>query len=79
MSTYPEINDVVTCSNYLMNLFDALAQLGHRAKYEIKQFVVYHISAFPLVELAEIYFTRAGQGYSSNGGGLSNHGAGRSR
>lgn len=65
-------------SNYLMNIIDALSRFYFGEKYELKQFVVYHIPTLSLVELSEIYFTRASQGYSSNGGGLSHYGAGRS-
>ncbi|KAI7085196.1 hypothetical protein KC356_g6048 [Hortaea werneckii] len=64
-------------SNYLMNLFDAICQKYYK-DYVWFQFVVYHIPAPILVELSEMYFTRAGQGYCKNGGGCSHTGAGRS-
>ena len=65
-------------SNYLMNLFDALALHLLNDRYIFEQYAIYHIPIAHLVELLEIYFTRAGQGYASNGGGLSVAGAGRS-
>ncbi|KAI7311079.1 hypothetical protein KC326_g6419 [Hortaea werneckii] len=66
-----------TMSNYLMNLFDAICRRYYK-DYVWFQFVVYHIPAPILVELSEMYFTRAGQGYCKNGGGCSHTGAGRS-
>lgn len=62
-------------SNYLMNLLDALC-MTHAPDYAFHQFVIYHIPAAELLELAEMYFTTVGQGYSHNGGGLSHIGAG---
>ncbi|KAI6808704.1 hypothetical protein KC332_g12971 [Hortaea werneckii] len=64
-------------SNYLMNPFDAICRRYYE-DYVWFQFVVYHIPAPILVELSEMYFTRAGQGYCKNGGGCSHSGAGRS-
>lgn len=64
-------------SNYFMNIVEATCT-AFQPGYKFHQFVVYHIPSEDLVELAKIYITRAGQGYSSNGGGLAHPGAGRS-
>lgn len=64
-------------SNFLMNLVDAICQV-YLQDFMLYQFVVYPIPDLDLVELAEIYFTRAGQGYLENGGGFSHALAGGS-
>ena len=62
-----------------MNLFDALAQKLFGKAYIFEQYVIYHIPEPRPVELLEIYFTRAGQGYASSGGGMSHTGTSCSR
>lgn len=61
-----------------MNLVESIAQATFNGDYTIKQFIIYSIPDFSMAEFSEIYFTRAGQGYSKNGGGLSYYGAGKS-
>ncbi|KAI7294215.1 hypothetical protein KC343_g129 [Hortaea werneckii] len=65
-------------SNYLMNLLEAISKAKLGSGFGFDRFVIYHIHAFDLVELAEVYWTRSGQGYCKNGGGCSHAAAGRS-
>ncbi|KAK5696434.1 hypothetical protein LTR97_007735 [Elasticomyces elasticus] len=54
-------------SNYLMNIVDALCMI-YFPEYKLYHFVMHHVLVRNLAELAEMYFTRAGQGYSRQGG-----------
>lgn len=61
-----------------MNLFEAICKVELGAEFGFERFVIYHIPSLDLVELSEMYWTRAGQGYSKNGGGCSHAAAGLS-
>ncbi|KAI6835784.1 hypothetical protein KC332_g5425 [Hortaea werneckii] len=65
-------------SNYLMNLLEAISKAKLGSGFGFDRFVLYHIHGLDLVELAEVYWTRCGQGYSKNGGGCSYAAAGGS-
>ncbi|KAI6833120.1 hypothetical protein KC332_g6643 [Hortaea werneckii] len=64
-------------SNYIMNLFEAIATTVHGSKYAIEQHIVYIIPWGHLCELAEIFATRIGFGMTGLGGGFSHQLPGR--
>ncbi|GAB1743773.1 hypothetical protein NU219Hw_g693t1 [Hortaea werneckii] len=64
-------------SNYIMNLFEAVAMSLHGTKYAIEQHVIYIIPWGHLCELAEIFATRIGFGMTGLGGGFSHQLPGR--
>ncbi|GAB1730433.1 hypothetical protein NU195Hw_g2029t1 [Hortaea werneckii] len=64
-------------SNYIMNLFEAVAMNLHGSKYAIEQHIVYIIPWGHLCELAEIFTTRVGFGMTGLGGGFSHQLPGR--
>ncbi|KAI7280795.1 hypothetical protein KC343_g530 [Hortaea werneckii] len=64
-------------SNYIMNLFEAVAISVHGSKYAIEQNVIYIIPWGHLCELAEIFATRIGFGMTGLGGGFSHQLPGR--
>ncbi|KAI7229016.1 hypothetical protein KC330_g7638 [Hortaea werneckii] len=64
-------------SNYIMNLFEAVATTLHGPKYAIEQHIVYIIPWGHLCELAEIFATRIGFGMTGLGGGFSHQLPGR--
>ncbi|KAI7268118.1 hypothetical protein KC345_g7713 [Hortaea werneckii] len=64
-------------SNYIMNLFEAVAMSLHGSKYAIEQHVIYIIPWGHLCELAEIFATRIGFGMTGLGGGFSHQLPGR--
>ena len=52
-------------SNYPMNIIDAICQLLF-PDFVFKQYCVYHIGSYHLVEMVEIYTSRVGEGYLRN-------------
>ncbi|KAI6839549.1 hypothetical protein KC342_g3418 [Hortaea werneckii] len=64
-------------SNYIMNLFEAVAMSLHGSKYAIEQHVIYIIPWGHLCELAEIFATRIGFGMTGLGSGFSHQLPGR--
>ncbi|KAI6837485.1 hypothetical protein KC340_g6382 [Hortaea werneckii] len=64
-------------SNYIMNLFEAVAMTLHGSKFAIEQHVVNIIPWGHLCELAEIFATRIGFGMTGLGGGFSHQLPGR--
>jgi len=63
-------------SNYLMNLFEAVAMKKYGGKIRIQQHVIYLIPFPPLAALSEILLTRLGLGYTGGGCGFSHAAAG---
>lgn len=66
-----------TNSNYVMNLFEAVASVVYPSQFEIKQYILYLIPSPTVKELAEMFITAVGHGMIYHGGGFSHAAAGR--
>lgn len=63
-------------SNYLMNLTDSTCRILYGQRFEIKQFVLFHMFEPVQAAIGEVLFSRISQCYTTYGGGFSHHAAG---